>query len=62
MGKENKDFLTGFLEEMEEVPSAGPGSQRAKEGAEAAESSDEETHLARHERSSEKDDESEKTI
>ena len=37
------DFLTGFLEEMEEVPSAGPGSQRAKEEAEAAESSDEET-------------------
>ena len=28
---------------MEEVPSAGPGSQRAKEEAEAAESSDEET-------------------
>ena len=28
---------------MEEVPSAGPGSQRAKEEAEAAESSDEES-------------------
>ena len=41
--KKVNDFLTGFLEEMEEVPSAGPGSQRAKEEAEAAESSDEET-------------------
>ena len=41
--KKINDFLTGFLEEMEEVPSAGPGSQRAKEEAEAAESSDEET-------------------
>ncbi len=40
--KKINDFLTGFLEEMEEVPSAGPGSQRAKEEAEAAESSDEE--------------------
>jgi RNA polymerase primary sigma factor len=35
--KKINDFLTGFLEEMEEVPSAGPGSQRAKEEAEAAE-------------------------
>jgi len=34
--KKINDFLTGFLEEMEEVPSAGPGSQRAKEEAEAA--------------------------
>ena len=25
--KKINDFLTGFLEEMEEVPSAGPGSQ-----------------------------------
>ena len=41
--KKISDFLTGFLEEMEEVPSAGPGSQRAKEEAEAAESSDEES-------------------
>merc|ERR1712224_708412 len=41
--KKINDFLTGFLEEMEEVPSAGPGSQRAKEEAEAAETSDEET-------------------
>ncbi|MDC3161907.1 RNA polymerase sigma factor RpoD [Gammaproteobacteria bacterium] len=41
--KKINDLLTGFLEEMEEVPSAGPGSQRAKEEAEAAESSDEET-------------------
>ena len=41
--KKISDFLTGFLEEMEVVPSAGPGSQRAKEEAEAAESSDEET-------------------
>ena len=41
--KKINDFLTGFLEEMEEVPSAGPGSQRAKEEAEAAESSDEES-------------------
>ncbi len=41
--KKINDFLTGFLEEMEEVPSAGPGSQRAKEEAAAAESSDEET-------------------
>jgi RNA polymerase primary sigma factor len=41
--KKINDFLTGFLEEMEEVPSAGPGSQRAKEEAEAAEESDEET-------------------
>ena len=41
--KKINEFLTGFLEEMEEVPSAGPGSQRAKEEAEAAESSDEET-------------------
>ena len=40
--KKINDFLTGFLEEMEEVPSAGPGSQRAKEQAEAAEESDEE--------------------
>ncbi len=40
--KKMSDFLTGFLEEMEEVPSAGPGSQRAKEEAEAAENSDEE--------------------
>ena len=40
--KKINDFLTGFLEEMEEVPSAGPGSQRAKEEAEAAESSDDE--------------------
>ena len=40
--KKIKDVLTGFLEEMEEVPSAGPGSQRAKEEAEAAEESDEE--------------------
>ena len=39
--KKINDFLTGFLEEMEEVPSAGPGSQRAKEEAEAAEESDE---------------------
>ena len=38
-------FLTGFLEEMEEVPSAGPGSQRAKEEAEAAEESDEESGI-----------------
>ena len=41
--KKINDFLTGFLEEMEEVPSAGHGSQRAKEEAEAAESSDEES-------------------
>jgi RNA polymerase primary sigma factor len=41
--KKINDFLTGFLEEMEEVPSAGPGSQRAKEEAEAAEESDDET-------------------
>ena len=40
--KKINDFVTGFLEEMEEVPSAGPGSQRAKEEAEAQESSDEE--------------------
>jgi RNA polymerase primary sigma factor len=40
--KKINDLLTGFLEEMEEVPSAGPGSQRAKEEAEAAEESDEE--------------------
>ncbi len=40
--KKINDFLTGFLEEMAEVPSAGPGSQRAKEEAAAAESSDEE--------------------
>ena len=40
--KKINDFLTGFLEEMEEVPSAGPGSQRAKEEAEAAEEYDEE--------------------
>ena len=40
--KKINDFLTGFLEEMEDVPSAGPGSQRAKEEAEAAEESDEE--------------------
>ena len=41
--KKINDFVTGFLEEMEEVPSAGPGSQRAKEEAEAQESSDEES-------------------
>ncbi len=40
--KKINDFVTGFLEEMEEVPSAGPGSQRAKEEAEAQESSDDE--------------------
>ena len=40
--KKINDFLTGFLEEMEAVPSAGPGSPRAKEEAEAAEESDEE--------------------
>ena len=28
--KKINDLLTGFLEEMEEVPSAGPGSERAK--------------------------------
>ena len=39
--KKINDFLTGFLEEMEEVPSAGPGTQRAKEEADAAESDDE---------------------
>ena len=41
--KKINDFLTGFLEEMEVVPSAGPGSQRAKEEAAAAEESDDET-------------------
>ena len=41
--KKINDFLTGFLEEMEEVPSAGPGSQRAKEEAAAAEESDDDT-------------------
>ena len=41
--KKINDFLTGFLEEMEEVPSAGPGSQRAKEEAEAADSSDDDS-------------------
>ena len=41
--KKTNDFLTGFLEEMEEVPSAGPGSQRAKDEAAAAEESDDET-------------------
>ena len=40
--KKINDFLTGFLEEMEEVPSAGPGTQSAKEEADAADS-DEET-------------------
>ena len=40
--KKINDFLTGFLEEMEEVQSACAGSQRAKEEAEAAEESDEE--------------------
>ena len=41
--KKINDFLTGFLEEMEEVPSAGPGSQRAKEEAAAAVESDDDT-------------------
>ena len=41
--KKINDFLTGFLEEMEEVPSAGPGSQRAKEEAEAADASDDDS-------------------
>ena len=41
--KKINDFLTGFLEEMEEVPSAGPGSQRAKEEAEAADTSDDDS-------------------
>ena len=36
--KKSNDFLTGFLEEMEEVPSAGPGSQRAKDEAAAQKS------------------------
>ena len=40
--KKINDFLTGFVEEIEEVPSAGPGTQRAKEEADAADS-DEET-------------------
>ena len=40
--KKINDFLTGFLEEMEVDPSAGPGSQSAKEEAEAAEDADEE--------------------
>ena len=39
--KKINDFLTGCLEEMEEVPSAGPGTQRAKEEADAADSDDE---------------------
>ena len=39
--KKINDLLTGFLEEMEEVPSAGPGTQRAKEEADAADSDDE---------------------
>ena len=39
--KKINDFLTGFLEEMEEVPSAGPGTQRAKEEADAADSDEE---------------------
>ena len=39
--KKINDFLTGFLEEMEEVPSAGPGTQRAKEEADADDSDDE---------------------
>ena len=29
--KKLTDLLTGFLEEMEEVPSAGPGSEKAKQ-------------------------------
>ena len=29
--KKINDFITGFLEEMEEVPSAGPGTERAKQ-------------------------------
>ena len=41
--KKINDLLTGFLEEMEEVPSAGPGTQRAKEESEAADSSDDES-------------------
>ena len=37
MKKKINDFITGFLEEMEEVPSAGPGTERAKqEEADAA--------------------------
>ena len=39
--KKINDFLTGFLEEMKEVPSAGPGTQRAKEEADAADSDEE---------------------
>jgi len=33
--KKINDFLTGFLEEMEEVPSAGPGTERAKQEEES---------------------------
>ena len=33
--KKMNDFITGFLEEMEEVPSAGPGTERAKQEEES---------------------------
>jgi len=33
--KKINDFITGFLEEMEEVPSAGPGTERAKQEEES---------------------------
>ena len=33
--KKINDFITGFLEEMEEVPSAGPGTERSKQEEES---------------------------
>ena len=41
--KKLNDLLTGFLEEMEEVPSAGPGSEKAKQLADNI--LDEKVHL-----------------
>ncbi len=38
--KKLSELLTGFLEEMEEVPSAGPGSEKAKQLAESDEEVD----------------------
>ena len=52
--KRFNDLLTGFLEEMEEVPSAGPGSERAK----AEEEDDEKPTGPDHGRSPKKNDQS----
>ena len=43
--KKLTDLLTGFLEEMEEVPSAGPGSEKAKQLADKDDDNNEDSGL-----------------